>query len=106
MGTYVEIARRVKVKRRVASRGTGLRKGMELWDEDAVFQMVGEAVRDIADRYVEGADLSVLDPWEDEIEEAHKTEDMAAFRAGVRGFVQAGLHEFEGDRATLPIQKA
>jgi hypothetical protein len=106
MGAYLEIARRVKEKRRVGSDDTGLRKGMEPWDEDAVLQMVREASRSLADRYVEGADLSVLDPWEDDIEEAHKAEDMAAFRAAVRGFVQAGLHEFKGDKATVPVQKA
>ncbi len=95
MGGYLEIARRVKEKRDSSSHLTPLQEEVDHWDEDRAFRTVQEAIRHLADCYVEGADLSVLNPWEDKIQEAYGAEDIGALRMAVAGLVQAGLRKFE-----------
>jgi hypothetical protein len=69
------------------------------WNEERAYTLIREALRYLAKRYVEGSDLSVLNPWEDRINEAYSREDMAALRVAIRGFVQAGLASFGSDDA-------
>jgi hypothetical protein len=95
MGGYLEIARRVKEKRVGGSHLTSLQEAAEHWDEDRAFGTVQEAMRHLADRYVEGADLSVLNPWEDKVQEAYEAEDIEALRTAVEGLVHVALCEFE-----------
>jgi hypothetical protein len=64
------------------------------WDEERAYAVIRAALRYLAKRYVEGSDLSVLNPWEDQMNEAYSREDMGALRVAVRGFVQAGLASF------------
>jgi hypothetical protein len=104
MGGYLEIARRVKEKRDSSSHLTPLQEEVEHWDEDWAFGTVQKAMRHLADRYVEGADLSVLDPWEDKVQEAYETEDIEALGTAVEGLVQAGLCEFELSRTSRRVQ--
>jgi hypothetical protein len=69
------------------------------WDEERAYALIREALGYLAKRYVEGSDLSVLAPWEYRMNEAYATEDMAALRVAVRGFVRAGLASFGSDDA-------
>lgn len=91
MGGYLRIARRVKEKRDSSSHLTPVQEEVEHWDEDRAFGAVHEAMRHLAERYVKGADLSVLDPWEDKVQEAYEAEDMEALRTVVEGLVHVGL---------------
>jgi len=68
--------------------------GLLKWDEERAYALIREALGYLAKYYVEGSDLSALDPWEDRINEAYAREDMGALRSAVRGFVHAGLASF------------
>jgi hypothetical protein len=95
LGGYLEIARRVKEKQDSSSHLTPLQEEIEHWDELWAFGAVQEAMRHLADRYVEGADLSTLDPWEDTIQEAYEAENITGLRTAVQELVWAGSREFE-----------
>ena len=45
--------------------------------------------------YVEGADLSVLAPFEDQVNAAARDGDARAYRDAMRGYVRAGLRAFQ-----------
>ena len=68
--------------------------GLLKWDEARAYALIREALGYLAERYVEGSDLSVLGPWEDRMNEAYSREDMGALRVAVRGFVREGLASF------------
>jgi hypothetical protein len=65
--------------------------GLLKWDEERAHALIKEALGHLAKRHVQGSDLSVLGPWEDQMNEAYSTKDMAALQVAVRGFVQVGL---------------
>lgn len=56
--------------------------------------LLADALRYLNERYVVGTDLSVLAAHEDEISAAYLG-DWSSYRRAVRGYVQAGLAEFE-----------
>ena len=64
------------------------------WDEEAAYGLIRKAFAYLAKGYVEGSDLTVLNPWEDRINEAYAQEDMGALRVAIRGHVRAGLASF------------
>lgn len=57
--------------------------------------LMSAALRYIADRYVEGTDLSALDAPGDRLEDAYAAGDLAAYREAIRAYVRAGLREIE-----------
>ena len=65
----------------------------EFTDEWAC-EMARAALLYLAQRYVEGADLSVLEPWEDQVTAAAAAGDARAYREAMRGYVRAGLRAF------------
>ena len=64
------------------------------WDEEEAYGLLRKGLAHLAKRYVEGSDLSVLDPWDDRINEAYVHEDMGELRVAIRGYVDAGLASF------------
>jgi hypothetical protein len=56
--------------------------------------LMRDALLYLGERYVEGADLSGQDEWEDRINGAYPDGDQEEFRAAVRGYVKAGLRAF------------
>jgi hypothetical protein len=82
---------RARPKNRVTS---DLRRGIQENKTELLYAVhLSEAMRHMANHYVEGADLSVLDPLEDRVDETYLV-DFEAFRAAVRELVRAGLAEF------------
>ena len=69
------------------------------WDEERAHALIREALGYLAKYYVEDSDLSVLGPWEDQMNEAFSREDMATLRVAVKGFVRAGLASFGSEDA-------
>ena len=59
--------------------------------------LMADALRYLADRYVDGTDLEALDDLEDRLEEACAAGDLKAYREAIRAFVRAGLLEIERD---------
>lgn len=57
--------------------------------------MMSNALSYMADRYVEGADLSVLHEPEDKINAAYGCRDFEAFRAAIREYVEAANASFQ-----------
>lgn len=57
--------------------------------------LMADALRYLADRYVDGTDLSALDALEDRLEEAYAAGDLTAYREVIRAYVRAGLREIE-----------
>ena len=68
------------------------------WDTEWAGDLMSKALRYLNERYVEGADLSGLGPWHDEIVAAGIAEDQERYRKAVRGYVRAGLRAFEQSR--------
>lgn len=56
--------------------------------------LLRDALRYLDARHVDGADLSLLDPWEERVNEAYEAEPPEAFREAIRGFVRAGRAAF------------
>lgn len=57
--------------------------------------LMADALRYLADRYVDRTDLEALDDLEDRLEEAHAAGDLKAYREAIRAYVRAGLQEIE-----------
>lgn len=68
--------------------------------------MLRDAYTFLADRYVEGADLTVLDGWRKVIGFTYLESDEEQFRYAVRGFTRAGLHAFRAARRGLAHDEA
>lgn len=66
--------------------------------------LMADALRYLAERYVEGTDLSALDAQADQLEDAYAAGDLGAYRAAIREYVKAGLREIgraqQRDRGT------
>jgi hypothetical protein len=57
--------------------------------------LMRQAMEYLNQRYVEGADLNVLNGPEDEIERTYPADvPLSEFRKAVRGYVEAGINEF------------
>jgi hypothetical protein len=67
------------------------------WDEELAYRLIRDALAHLNEFYVDGSDLSVLDAWEDRINEAYGEEDMSALRIALNGYVNAGLLAFRGE---------
>ena len=65
------------------------------WDVEWAGELASRALRYLAEHYVEDADLSRLAKWDEEIVAAGVAEDRRAYRAAIRGYIQAGLAAFE-----------
>lgn len=57
--------------------------------------LMADALRYLADHYVEGTDLSTLDALEDRLEDAYAAGDLEVYREAIRAYVRAGLREIE-----------
>lgn len=57
--------------------------------------LMSDALRYIADRYVEGTALSALNPPGDRLEDAYAAGDLEAYREAIRAYVRAGLRGIE-----------
>ncbi len=57
--------------------------------------LLRDALRYLAERYIEGANLSVLDASEYRINEAYSSASLEEYRAAIREFVKAGLKAYE-----------
>lgn len=68
------------------------------WDTEWAGDLMSKALRYLNERYVEGADLSVLGEWHDEIVAAGIAEDQERYRKAIRGYVRAGLRAFDQAR--------
>lgn len=55
--------------------------------------LMADALRYLAERYVEGTDLSALDALEDRLEDAYAAGDLGVYREAIREYVKAGLRE-------------
>ena len=95
MVVCLKLARQVREKRECDTSLVSSYEKAEPWDEDAAMRIIQDAMRHLADRYVEDADLSVLDPWEGKVQEAYEAEDITGLKTAVQGLVQAGSREFE-----------
>lgn len=56
------------------------------------------ALKHLARHYVEGADLSGLEVWEERADAAAQSGDVLAYRNAMRGYVRAGLAAFRKAR--------
>ena len=56
------------------------------------------ALRHLARHYVEGADLSGIEAWEERADAAARGGDVLAYRDAMRGYVRAGLAAFRKAR--------
>ncbi|MGF1472107.1 MAG: hypothetical protein ACFB50_10250 [Rubrobacteraceae bacterium] len=65
------------------------------WDVEWAGELASRALRHLAGLYVGGADLSVLEEWEEKIIGAGVAEDRKAYRSAIREFVRAGVRAFE-----------
>ncbi len=72
-----------------------LRTLPEAFTDEWASEMARAALLYLAQRYVAGADLSVLEPWEDRVTAAAVEGDAHAYREAMRGYVRAGLRAFE-----------
>jgi hypothetical protein len=77
---------------------TALRKNKEDVVKDLLMR---DALRFLNEHYVEGANLSVLDPHENRINEAYHTAALKAYRGAIRDYVRAGLREFRRARSAI-----
>ena len=75
-----------------------LRTLPEVFTDEWACEMARAALLYLAERYVAGADLSVLEPWEDRVTAASNAGDAHAYREAMRGYVRAGLRAFEEAR--------
>jgi hypothetical protein len=64
------------------------------WDEEVAYQLIRDALAHLNEFYVEGSDLTVLDAWEDRIDDAYDREDMGALRIALKGYVSVGRSAF------------
>ena len=71
-----------------------LRTLPEAFTDEWASEMARAALLYLAQRYVAGADLSVLEPWEDRVTAAAVEGDARAYREAMRGYVRAGLNAF------------
>ena len=65
-----------------------------VWDEEEAYTLIRQALAYLAKRYVENSDLSALEPWGEQVNEAYARGDMGLLRVAIRGYVQAGLGSF------------
>ena len=72
-----------------------LRTLPEAFTDEWASEMARAALLYLAQRYVAGADLSVLEPWEDRVTAAAVEGDAHPYREAMRGYVRAGLRAFE-----------
>jgi hypothetical protein len=72
-----------------------LRTLPDAFTDEWASEMARAALLYLAQRYVAGADLSVLEPWEDLVTAAAVDGDAHAYREAMRGYVRAGLRAFE-----------
>ncbi len=57
--------------------------------------LLADALRYLAEHYVEGADLSVLDAPAERANVAYAAGDFAAYRVAIRLYVEVGVKEFQ-----------
>ena len=72
-----------------------LRTLPDAFTDEWASEMARAALLYLAQRYVAGADLSVLESWEDLVTAAAVDGDAHAYREAMRGYVRAGLRVFE-----------
>ena len=72
-----------------------LRTLPEAFTDEWASEIARAALLYLARRYVACADLSVLEPWEDQVNAAAAAGDARAYRDAMRGYVRAGLRAFE-----------
>jgi hypothetical protein len=63
--------------------------------------LMRDALRYLNEHYVQGANLSALDPHENRINEAYHTAALEEYRAAIREYVRAGLREFRRARSAI-----
>jgi hypothetical protein len=63
--------------------------------------LMRDALQFLNEHYVQGANLSVLDPHENRINEAYHTAALEEYRAAIREYVRAGLREFRRARSAI-----
>lgn len=68
------------------------------WDPKWAVALASKALRYLNERYVDGADLSVLEPWWDKLDATGMAQDQEGYRAAIRAFVKAGLRSFDAAR--------
>ena len=71
-----------------------LRTLPEAFTDEWASEMARAALLYLAQHYVPGADLSVLEPWEDRVNAAAVEGDARAYREAMRGYARAGLKAF------------
>jgi hypothetical protein len=71
------------------------------WDSEWAGELASEEVRRLAKRCVDGADLSVLEPWHEKVDAATEAEDRRAYREALRGYVKAGLEAVEAAKRVV-----
>ncbi len=71
-----------------------LRTLPEVFTDEWASEMARAALLYLAQHYVAGADLSVLEPWEGRVTAAAVEGDARAYREAMRGYVRAGLKAF------------
>ena len=75
-----------------------LRTLPDAFTDEWASEMARAALLYLAQRYVAGADLSVLEHWEDLVTAAAVEGYAHAYREAMRGYVRAGLRAFEEAR--------
>lgn len=75
-----------------------LRTLPEMFTNEWAAAIARAALMYLSRHYVAGADLSVLEPWEDRVTAAAVEGDARAYREAMRGYVKAGLRSFEEAR--------
>ena len=71
------------------------------WDTEWAGELASKALQHLAERYVEGADLSALLDWDEKIVAAGVAEDRRAYRSAIQGYIQAGLASFEAAKENV-----
>lgn len=77
---------------------TAIRENKEKLVKDLLMR---DALRYLNEHYVEGANLSALDPHENRINEAYHTAALKEYRAAIREYVRTGLREFQRARSAI-----
>jgi hypothetical protein len=68
------------------------------WDTEWAGELAEKALRYLQERHVPGADLTALEPFDEEVVAAGFAEDRHRYRQAVREYVKAGLREFDRAR--------
>jgi hypothetical protein len=77
---------------------TAIRENKENLVKDLLMR---DALRYLNEHFVEGANLSALDPHENQINEAYHTAALKEYRAAIREYVRTGLREFRRARSAI-----